>query len=816
MTEPDHPASSSRSSHLPDGLRYRAFLSYRTSDRHLAVRLHRALEQYRVPKALVGKPGDHGPVPSRIGAIFRDRDDARTSEDIENLIAYELSKSQQLIVLCTPAACAPESWVHREIEIFRQSRPGAPIHAVIGAGEPPACFPKALLKEDSAGQIQTPLAADMRPGSKGGHDGFTKAVVRVAAGLLGVKFDDLWRREQRRKAARLGALAGAAAGLILTIGGMYAYADQSHFVREQGDRLAVFKGLPSVNPPGYPQLVWVLSESVNGLVLPEGSDPSKLVVATPPGVSVVEKLRELIRRDHLGVRLLEEGDLAGARDVALAAIDDPSAPFEEKLNAHMLFAEVAAPEDAPRLRTMLSHERTEIRRDAIKALFRVDPAHASDDFAGLREDDREDMLPDLIHLTKGPCTAPLKQLLESGFHARGSRPENNEIIDAALRTQCELSIDALEAGSARPNLTGNDGLALYTRVIGKSEALAARLLERLAEPDLPVWRTGYILEILPYLRVKTCEPALAKGLTVRFASTRIAAMKAIDALCEGSSLTARILPDAAGVRLDLKALQNFTWSEDVDLASADDFGEAQIVLRIASERQWKHLIPYLRDALERSGDDNIRREIIPALTALGERTGPSQDLATSNSLDIRQAIVERERQSDERAAAAQLIGLIGDTDEFYTSLLGRIPLEVAEIERIRPFLRGNVQQRRHAACVLAMQGETALVSTLLVDPDAEIRESASGCAPFNREAEAIVSGLPASVGEFPINARYGLGQQVELKKQLQDQLDALPADLRAWRIGIVDATPSGFGIWDKGMRYWIDEQQYQAGLKPPE
>jgi hypothetical protein len=67
--------------------RYRAFLSYRSADRGRAQRLHRQLEAYRVPRPLVGRIGLHGGIPSRLGIIFRDRDELRTSADIGTTIA---------------------------------------------------------------------------------------------------------------------------------------------------------------------------------------------------------------------------------------------------------------------------------------------------------------------------------------------------------------------------------------------------------------------------------------------------------------------------------------------------------------------------------------------------------------------------------------------------------------------------------------------------------------------------------------------------------------------------------------------------------
>ncbi len=200
---------------------YRAFLSYRATDAHQAECLHRQLEAYVVPRSLVGAHGDTGIAPRRLGRIFRDRDEARTSEHIDGVIAEALERSQQLIVLCTPNAVAPGSWVPREIELFRKLRPGGAIHAVIGSGVPPHCFPEGLLSMAADGRIEAPLAADLRPLKHGGADGESKGLVRLVAGLLGVRFDELWRRDERRRRMRrvtrtleAAAVAGVAAAFV--------------------------------------------------------------------------------------------------------------------------------------------------------------------------------------------------------------------------------------------------------------------------------------------------------------------------------------------------------------------------------------------------------------------------------------------------------------------------------------------------------------------------------------------------------------------------------------------------------------------------
>src|SRR5262249_48952446 len=161
--------------------------SYRSTDRKQAAWLHGKLESYRIPKRMVGKPGTLGPVPARLTPVFRDRDNARTTSDINRAIKDYLSQSQHLIVLCTPSSAQPDCWVGSEIEIFKSERPGAEIHAVIGAGCPPACFPRQLLRHASDGNVASPLAADLRPIDQGG-DGRRRGFIKLVASLIGVEF----------------------------------------------------------------------------------------------------------------------------------------------------------------------------------------------------------------------------------------------------------------------------------------------------------------------------------------------------------------------------------------------------------------------------------------------------------------------------------------------------------------------------------------------------------------------------------------------------------------------------------------------------
>jgi hypothetical protein len=56
--------------------KYEAFISYSHADARSAAWLHRALERYHVPRALVGRVTERGLVPARLYPVFRDRDGA--------------------------------------------------------------------------------------------------------------------------------------------------------------------------------------------------------------------------------------------------------------------------------------------------------------------------------------------------------------------------------------------------------------------------------------------------------------------------------------------------------------------------------------------------------------------------------------------------------------------------------------------------------------------------------------------------------------------------------------------------------------------
>lgn len=175
--------------------RYRAFISYSSADRAFAIWLHRALENFVVPKDMA-QAGDERPRHRRLTPVFRDRDELSASSDLSESIDAALAASGALIVLCSPDAAASK-WVNEEIIRFRALGRGDRIYSAIVPRrssrplQPEQWFPPALL-QGANGVTRVPLCADFREEGDGRNDGLLK----LAAPLLGVDYSRLQRRWQ--------------------------------------------------------------------------------------------------------------------------------------------------------------------------------------------------------------------------------------------------------------------------------------------------------------------------------------------------------------------------------------------------------------------------------------------------------------------------------------------------------------------------------------------------------------------------------------------------------------------------------------------
>ncbi|MCU1266154.1 MAG: toll/interleukin receptor protein [Acidobacteria bacterium] len=183
-------------------MKYWAFITYSHADARLAHRLHRVLETYQLPRALVGRHVDGRETPARLTPIFLDRAELAGAPDLSQQIKEALEDSLALIVLCSPSA-AKSDWVNREIQVFQKLGKQTKIFSAIlrGGLDGSPVFPTALLEQQNAEAAVSaiePLAADLRRGK----DGFRDGKLKIIAGILGVSFDSLRQRDQARRRRR--------------------------------------------------------------------------------------------------------------------------------------------------------------------------------------------------------------------------------------------------------------------------------------------------------------------------------------------------------------------------------------------------------------------------------------------------------------------------------------------------------------------------------------------------------------------------------------------------------------------------------------
>ncbi len=287
-------------------MKYDAFISYRHApmDIEVSEMIHKQLENLRVPKAIRKSSGKR-----KIERVFRDQEELTVSSSLSDEILSALDSSEYLIVICSPRT--PESeWVENEVSYFIKVHGRERILPVIIEGEPKDSFPKPLLYEDRReidvnGEshvyevLAEPFAADYRaPDTASRRKKIRKDIFRLAAPILGCRYDDLKQRHRDRQNRRI-ATAVTAFSILAVLFGVYNYfqnqkilenfrkqqitqsmylADTSLRLLEEGDRtnaiLVALEALPQdlshPDRPVVPQAEYALSRALNAYAI--GSD----------------------------------------------------------------------------------------------------------------------------------------------------------------------------------------------------------------------------------------------------------------------------------------------------------------------------------------------------------------------------------------------------------------------------------------------------------------------------------------------------------------------------------------------------------------
>lgn len=188
--------------------KYDAFISYRHTelDRYVAEKIHKYLEEFKLPKNLINK---NGIKKTRIERVFRDKEELTISNNLEDPIIQALKDSEFLIVVCSPRIIE-SIWCRKEIEKFIEFHGRNKVLTVLIEGELEESFPEELLFEDEIvvengienihRKAVEPLAADIRGKSKSQMCKLLKSeLLRLIAPMFGLEYDDLRQRHRERR-----------------------------------------------------------------------------------------------------------------------------------------------------------------------------------------------------------------------------------------------------------------------------------------------------------------------------------------------------------------------------------------------------------------------------------------------------------------------------------------------------------------------------------------------------------------------------------------------------------------------------------------
>jgi tetratricopeptide (TPR) repeat protein len=195
---------------------YFAFISYSHTDEKTVKWLHRKLESYRLPNAVLRK--SEGRLPKHVRPIFRDKADL-SSGSLTKTLSEELGQSRFLIVMCSPDSAKSE-WVHMEVSHFISLRGSEFVIPVIVKGTPHAkneadeCLPSPLLciGEDILGISFAEQTKE-------------QVLLKSIAALLDIKYDTIYDRHRRRQRMQwlLGAIGAIAIFVIVLTAAIFSF-----------------------------------------------------------------------------------------------------------------------------------------------------------------------------------------------------------------------------------------------------------------------------------------------------------------------------------------------------------------------------------------------------------------------------------------------------------------------------------------------------------------------------------------------------------------------------------------------------------------
>lgn len=208
---------------MAEAYKYFAFISFQSADAKEASRMQEALETYRLPYALSRKLS----LPRRLGKCFCYLHDISLREELMQELEGRLAESKYLIVLCSPRSAKSafvNGGIERFVELGRRDRIiPLIVDGIPYSGDPETeCYPEALRryfpKSPNPFEDHQILGVNLHEEGLSARHSRERATVMVMARMLDLNFEDLWRRELRRRRQQLASIIVTILAVLGTIG----------------------------------------------------------------------------------------------------------------------------------------------------------------------------------------------------------------------------------------------------------------------------------------------------------------------------------------------------------------------------------------------------------------------------------------------------------------------------------------------------------------------------------------------------------------------------------------------------------------------
>lgn len=581
------------------------------------------------------------------------------------------------------------------------------------------------------------------------------------AGLT-VERDRVSRTLHRRVIRRL--IFGGVVATVFAIFTYLTWLDKHLYATADSDVVRIYRGYPGWGGPGFPRLVWEDRMSSTAF---RSDSPLKTggVIVSPLGKPIQPLLNLQFDDIQTLWNLQSAGQVEYSRSHLLRMLDRNDLSVESSHFARLLLADLATQEDLPRLREQLKSTRSEIRTNSIRGILRIAPAEAFASLAGALPDFDQFDQRALINEIPYPCPSGGDGYYDAAARAAGFNGVYAQLLDGAVRAGCRVGEESLTAVAGLWPLYDLGDLATYAEIFQQTIAVPSDQSDR-----------GLIRQaFLNSATVCALDVAKKRAAESATAAQFEAAVLLLSQACAHNERVSTVVDNEGTLKVAIRGTPSLL---AIPPSIKPAFGTA--IIPLLEARSDAVGMAFLEAIILTNPDATMKAAALEAMSRNHRRFRPSPAMLNSSNLQLRRAAYAALAAVDHSAAFESILARINDGElADWPELTYSVHPALADLERIRPLLRGGARERERAAAVLAIFGTPEEIHRLTSDPAHDVRHAVGQYIGANRDLLAFqASETPEAYNDFH---SVVLAAQKK-RRDLERELNSTSPRLRAWRI----------------------------------